>query len=171
MPILGNDEPILTRTQVRAWQDRLDEISAYLMALHDEAAVLTRKLDAAKVLMEDMPPSHIGILKNLDANADDEESSDSQTRREDQLSNVVIRAVTAIPGSPKPSEIKNWILCHSNSPQETLEKAKQPYFYTVLMRHTQKGRLFKDGDGYRLPPSSPEGENRGVTPPANSLNH
>ncbi len=163
MPILGNDAPILTRTQVRAWQDRLDEISAYLMALHDEAAVLTRKLDAAKVLLEEIPVSHIGILKNLKSDAD-EDPNESLTRREDQLSNVVIRAVTALPGSAKPSEIKQWIFDHLAGPQDTIEKAKQPSFYTVLMRHAQKGRLIKEGDGYRLPTSSAQAEAGGVAP-------
>jgi hypothetical protein len=47
--------------------------------------------------------------------------------------------------------------------------ASPNYFYTVLLRHVQRGRLIRHSNGgYTLPSDSPNGETGAVAAPASS---
>ena len=155
------DHPVLTLSQVRGWQSRAGEIAIQVRDLQAESVDISRKLDAVKVIMGSLPSdddiSHAAIpLDVRDA---------MQAVSDGAFQDVVIQAVGSIHGIPKAGEIKRWIIDHADSFPGAAEKANRPYFYTILMRHAQNGRLIKEGDGYRLPTSSPEGETEGPNPP------
>jgi hypothetical protein len=142
-----HDRPILTLAQVRQWEERSTEIETQMVRLRDEAADLARKLEAARVLM--------GGVQEEEAKASrpDETSSSGG----DGVPTSVLRAVTALEGSPRPAEIRGWIKANIPTAYEKLQRSPT-YLYTALLRHAQQGRLVKEGDGYRLPASSARAE-------------
>lgn len=162
---MSDDRPVLTYSQVREWQHRVGEIAVQVMALQEESATLIRKLEAAKVIMGDLPSDEIGNAARMSLAAT---LSDKERQPEDQsLSDAVLKAVDALRGAPKAGQIKQWIIEHGIG--EAVEKVTQPYFYTILMRHARTGRLIKDRDGYRYPASSPKGEAGEGGSPAGSV--
>jgi len=162
---MSGDRPVLTYSQVREWQHRVGEIAVQVMALQEESATLIRKLDAARVIMGDLPSDEAGNAAQMSR----AEILPVKERElgDQSLSDEVLKAVDALPGSPKPGQIKQWII--ERGLGDIAEKAAQPYFYTVLMRHARTGRLIKDGDGYRRPASSPKGEAGEGGSPADSV--
>jgi hypothetical protein len=163
---LTDDRPVLTYSQVREWQRRIAEIPLHIAALQAESVEIGRKLEAAKVIMG-------GDLSNDRVEVAEQASfavfADPSEQRDDPFPDTVLKAVGTLSGAPKPAEIKQWIVEHGT--ESAAKAAAKPYFYTVLMRHARTGRLIKEGDGYRLPSSSPEGEAGGGDPrPAQSLN-
>jgi hypothetical protein len=154
-----HDRPILTLTQVRQWERRLTEIEALTTKLSEEATDLTRKLEAARVLMGDVTD---GETKASPAGNGEGVSPDGGVPAS------VLRAVEALNGTaPKPADLKNWIKVNIPSAYEKLQRSPT-YLYTALLRHVQMGRLVKEGDGYGLPTSSAQAETGGVAPPAQS---
>jgi hypothetical protein len=149
-----SDDPILTYAQVRAWQARRNEIDNHIQALQDEHIALSRKLEAVRVIMGDLPTldGEQGEPKTEHAPLDQEDSEGSEPFPE-----TVLLAVGALGGAPIPRMIRRW-LKENGSTAATRARADAPYFYTTLMRHAAGGRLIKEGEGYRLPTSSPQGE-------------
>ena len=160
---INHDKPLLTalRSEVRKRQLRLTEISASVQSLQQEAANLSRWLEAAKVIMGELPDGDEEQPLSRDGTA----LLTLDTASEQSFSDLVLRAVRAMGGAPKPADIKQWVLTNVDVPSVKEAVGKQ-YFYTVLMRHARKGQLIKEGAGYRLPHGSPQGEAGGVAPPA-----
>ncbi len=159
-----DDRPVLTYSQLREWQRRIAEIAVQAAALQAESLMLGHKLDAAKVIIGgDLPlddEAELATQASVPEELDKDETGDP-------FPEVVLKAVAALGGAPKPSDIKQWITKYGTGAAP--HKATQAYFYTVLMRHARAGRLIKEGDRYRLPTSSPEGETGGWAPPADSI--
>ncbi|MEO8715004.1 MAG: hypothetical protein ABI369_08320 [Acetobacteraceae bacterium] len=156
---MRDDQPLLTYSQVREWQSRITEIAEQVGALQAESVTVARKLEAAKIIIGDLPGDKTDIAPQV--------SMSFAERASDPLPEVVLKAVDALGGAPKPGEIRRWITDHETA--GAAQAATKPYFYTVLMRYARTGRLIKDGGGYRLPASSPQGEAGGVAPPASSI--
>jgi len=162
---MSDDRPVLTYSQIREWQHRVGELAVQVMALQEESATLVRKLDAARIIMGELPSDEIGNAARMSMA---EMLSDKEREPGDQsLSDIVLEAVDALPGAHKPGQIKQWIIEHGSA--DVAQKATQPYFYTVLMRHARTGLLIKDGKGYRRPASSPKGEAGEGGSPAGSV--
>jgi hypothetical protein len=149
---------ILTAAQVqqlRQWQARSAQIETAMSKLRDEAADIARKLEAAKVLMGGAAEEEV-------------QTSDGVAQEEEGVPITVLRAVGTIGGAPKPAQIRDWIKANVPSAAEKLQRTPT-YLYTALLRHSQQGRLIKDGEGYRLPTSSARAGTGGVAPPAGSV--
>jgi hypothetical protein len=145
-----SDEPILTRSQVRAWQTRRREIELEIQALQVEATAIERKLDAVRVLL--------GSLPDEDSEAQEQDMANTERGGvHPSFMDSVLIAVDKLGGTPSPSEIRTWLSEHGSTPAVRTQ-AQKPYFYAVIMRHARARRLIKIGDGYRLSTSSPEGE-------------
>jgi hypothetical protein len=129
-------------SEARAWQRRIAEIRVERMALDAEKKWLTGKLDAAKVLIGEIPDADVEHVALAPQDFNEEEQGPL-------LGNAILDAVKELRGSPEPWQIKQWIM--ANRGIHITGKAAQPYFYTVLSRHARSGRLIKDGDGYCLP--------------------
>jgi hypothetical protein len=155
------DKPLLTLSLLRGWQERESELVTSMHKMGEEVLSLRRKIEAAKVIMGDGPDSP-PIPEAASAT-----SSAPATEESDSLAEMVLNAVAALGNSPKPAEIRQWIVQHSPILGERLE-VNANYFYTVLGRHLRKGRLVKDGSGYRRPANSPQGETGAVAAPASS---
>lgn len=161
---MSDDRPVLTYSQVREWQRRFAEIPLHIAALQTESLDIGRKLEAAKVIMGDIPNDKVAISEKASFT---EALTGSPQQSDDPFPEIVLKAVDAIKGAPKPAEIKRWVIKHGAA--SAAETAAKPYFYTVLMRHARTGRLIKEGDGYRLPSSSPQGEAGEGGSPADSV--
>ena len=160
---MDRDKPLLTRADVRVWQTRMEELLSAEQTIQQEKAELIRKLEAARVFMGDSAdpseaeePSQMSMAEPM-----------AQPLPSTSITELVPLAVKSLGGAPNPSQIKSWILAHSSSPS-VRESVIKPYFYTVLMRHAQSGRLIKEGTGYRLPSGSSKGET-GVGDPGSKL--
>ena len=130
----------------------MGEIAIQVRALLAESADISRKLEAVKVIMGFFPSDD--DISHADTPPPVSESA--LIISDEAFQDVVIRAVGSIQGAPKAGEIKRWIIDRAGSFPGMAEKANRPYFYTILMRHAQNGRLIKDGDGYRLPIRPPQ---------------
>ena len=151
--MLNNDDrPVLRFSDVRAWQNRAVEIAETMRSLHDEATQISRKLDAVRIIMGELPTDDAAPADMESSRQDAEDSAAAESFPE-----TVIHAVRAIGGAPEPRIIRRWISENASTPKAR-ERADTQYFYTCLMRHAASGRLIKVGDGYGLPTSSPEGE-------------
>ena len=159
------DKPILTMAQVREWQARSAEIAVAMRAMNEEMAGLARKLEAAKILIGELPEMEIAVSTELPP-AERGETEPDQTHAE-SLSDAALDAVAALGNVPRPDAIKKWIVESRPAHRERLASSPN-YFYTVLIRHVQKGRLIREGNGYRLPTSSPQGEAGAVAAPAHN---
>lgn len=153
------DRPLLTLAQVREWQARHTEIGREMQTLQAEQGFLARKLEAAKILMGDIPALSEGTADGPN------EPHSSENVAGTSLADAALQAVEALGNLPRPEAIKAWI---SERYPDLAEKLKSSpnYFYTVLIRHVQKGRLVREGTGYRLAASSPQGETGAVAAPA-----
>lgn len=166
-----SDEPILMRSQVRAWQARREEIAEVVQALRDEDAALAHKLDAVRVILGDVPADDIAgdaVVPAATAEPVAGEAGEPQQKR--SFPDSVLAAVGALGGAPRPNEIRTW-LCERGATDAIRYQAAKPYFYAVLMRHAAAGRLIKVGDGYSLPTSSAQAEAGGLAPPGDSQLH
>jgi len=160
---MNYDQPLLTVGIVRDWEARLAELIDSIRAQQEEVIALNRKIDAAKVLMEALPPSAAEAIIAMP----DEKPAEVEIA-EASISQAVLAAVGAMKGAPKAAAIRKWISIHNPAVAAKLE-ASPAYLYTSLMRHVRGGRLAKRSKGYRLHNSSPKGEAGGVTPPADSI--
>jgi hypothetical protein len=170
------DDPILTWAQVLTWQARQREIGGAIRTLQDEAEGISRKLDAVRVILGDLP-SYPGAVTDSDhpfPGQNDRPSSEPAVDevldrlQSETFSEAVAIAVGRIGGAPRPNEIRTWLREHGAT-EAMRAQADKPYFYSVLMRHATSGRLIKEGEGYRLRTRSPEGDTGGVAPPDDSL--
>lgn len=161
---MDHDQPLLTVGTVRAWEARLAELGDSIRAQQEEVATLTRKIEAAKVLMEALH------MSDAESAFDPSElrAQDDTAAPEESISHAVLAAVSAMKGAPKAAAIRAWINTHNPAVGAKLEESPA-YLYTTLMRHVRGGRLAKRGKGYRLPQSSPKGETGGVAPPVDSI--
>lgn len=155
------DRPILTISQVREWQKDMVRYADAIEKIQKASADTARKLDAAKIIMGELPDYQDDADESLRPPGNDE-----ITATQDATS-MVLHAIAAMGGTPRPGEIRDHLVKHNGS--SGAELAGKAYFYTLLMRLTRTGRLIKEGDGYRLPSSSPQGEAGGVAPPADLL--
>jgi hypothetical protein len=162
---MSSNTPLLTLSQVREWELRKAEIQASIAAQTEEMATLSRKIDAARALMEalsvgegwsDLPPT-LG-------DGPSQEEAEPQAAPDESISNIVLTAVGAVKAPAKAPAVKNWIVAHHPAVGAKLE-ANPAYLYTTLTRHVRAGRLTKRGKGYRVVQSSPKGETGGVAPP------
>ena len=141
------EQPLLTPSQVRQWQDRIAEIDAAMTDMQQERARLARRVEAAMVFMEDMPESPIEpIVEPPLPEPDGQDAGD-----------LVVAAVKAIGGQARPATIKER-LAQAAADSYAHKLAQGPYFYTVLMRLARAERLVKEGGQYRLPQSSAQAE-------------
>lgn len=158
------DKPILTVSEVREWQTRSVELTASIRSMTSELALLGQKLEAAKIIMGELP-SIDAPAKGTTAEAAHAEQGEEEAAQDDSLPGAALAAVAALGNLPKPDAIKKWIAGSSPALAERL-KVSPNYFYTVLIRHVQKGRLIREaGGGYRLPNASPQGDTGGVAHP------
>jgi len=160
---MNYDQPLLTVGIVRDWEARLVELIDSIRVQQEEVIALNRKIDAAKVLMEALPPSAAESIVAMT----DEKPAEIEIA-EASISQAVLAAVGAMKGAPRAGAIRKWISTHNPAAGAKLE-ASPGYLYTTLMRHVRGGRLAKRSKGYRLPNSSPKGETGGVAPPAASI--
>lgn len=159
-----SNDLLLAGAQVQRWLSRQAEITAAIDALQSEAADIKRKLDAVQVLFGSVPSEGgsdqtFAYIQNGSMSETHPHSEESDKQN---FSEVIIEAIKALGGVPKPAEIKQWIISHNGG--EIAHRAKQQYFYTALSRSVSKERLIKEGDGYRLPTSSAEAETGVATP-------
>jgi hypothetical protein len=163
---MDDNKPLLTLAQLQSWQARRVEIASVMGALAQEDGVLARKIEAAKIFVDD-------AMEN-DAVFDEEllsSSPDAPTMEvaEANVSRAVLAAVGAMKGTPKAAAIRRWITV--NNPEVATKLDASPaYLYTTLMRHVRGKRLAKRGKGYRLPIGSPKGETGGVVTPSDDFN-
>lgn len=156
----GGSHVLLTVEDVAKWREEERVCEEAIKASQLRLADIQRRLEAASVFMDDQPaqmqPSPASDLRPADT--DD---------HNDSLGDVVVSAISALGGAPKPSVIRRWI--DNNHPAWRARLEVHPnYFYTVLIRRTKSGKLVKRGKGYRLPPVSPQGETGAVAAPASS---
>lgn len=164
---MDNNTPLLTLAQVHDWESRVIEIDESIRAQTEERAILFRKIEAAKVFMEFLPP-------NDDVIIDEEKIGPSPGApavegAEESISGAVLAAMSSMKGAPKAATIRRWIK-ENNAEVGARLDASPAYLYTALMRHVRAGRLAKRGKGYRLPAVSPKGETGGDVTPSGGLN-
>jgi len=150
----GTDETVLTLSQVRTWQMRQQEIGDTIQALQEEAADISRKLDAVRVIMGALPGND--VARTL-AVGEQSPQTAPESGREEFFPESLIEAVRTLGGAPRPNEIRTW-LCEHGATNAIKTQAGKPYFYAVLMRHARAGRLIRVGKGYSLPKSSAQAE-------------
>ena len=141
------DQPLLTVSQVKQWQDRIAEIGTVMQDLQKELASLTTKVEAAKVFMVDMPESMSETVV---------EQPPSEPSGQD-AAGLVVATIKSIGGQARPATIKER-LAQAPTGSYASKLAQGPYFYTVLMRLTRAERLVKEDGLYRLPTSSAQAE-------------
>lgn len=159
-----SDDPILTYAQVKGWQERQAEIARSIQSLQDESNTLSRKLDAVRVIMGELPLLQLASLQSEAETArnDVEEGGQRQT-----IMLAVKLAVRSLGAGATPHNIRTWL--RQNAPSEEMRAtADKPYFYTVLNRLTASGQLTKEGDRYRFLTDSPQGDTGGVVPSGDS---
>jgi len=151
-----HDKPILTLAQVQNWQIRMAEIANSIRAMQEEAADLTRKLDAAKVIMGELPEPHeseqMTMVEIVPPTPARQASPDATS-----VTASVVAAVGALGHRAKPPAIRQWISDNRPLASEKLQTTPQ-YLYSVLKRLRAGKRLIKERGVYRVPASSPRGE-------------
>lgn len=130
---------------VQEWQARLASLTTKSWEIQNEMAFLARRLDAAKVIMGDLP-----VFKPTEEVHEADEAETPANPSADTLTDAVLLAVDALGGLPAPADIRTWIARERPALAAQL-KSSPNYFYTVLLRHVQKKRLIRDGAGYRRP--------------------
>lgn len=158
------DQPLLTLKTLRDWQSRQAQLVESIRAQQDEVATLTRKIDAAKNLLETLSVGEGEETRAIGENPAVPAAPDSALADE-SMSHAVLAAVGAMKGAPKAAAIKKYIMMHNPAVGAKLD-ANPAYLYTALMRHVRAGRLVKRSKVYRLPNRSPKGETGGMAPPA-----
>ena len=161
---MDRDKPLATLAKMDEWEARVAEIDASIHAQTEERALLIRKIDAAKVLAEDLPLQKVEAEIELPASAEKE----IEEVGEDSAAHEILLAVSAMGGAPKPALIRRWIRKHNPALSARLDAHPQ-YLYTALMRHVRRGRLAKRGNGYRVPPSSLKKGAGGVVTPSDDI--
>jgi hypothetical protein len=157
--------PLLTVAQIQVWAARRIEIANTLATLEAEDAVLQRKLEAAKVFVDEAMKNDMANQPHDEDGLAADPNAPSMEAAEESISHGVLAAVAAMKGAPKAVAIRKWIVTNNPDVAKKLE-AHPGYLYTTLMRHVRGRRLAKRGKGYRLPINSPKGETgRAATPP------
>ena len=140
-------DTLLTISQVKQWQDRIAEIGTIMQDLQKELAILTPKVEAAKVFMADMPKSTGEAIT-------DQPLPEPEGR---EAGDLIVATIKSIGGKVRPATIKER-LAQTPPGSHAHKLAQGPYFYTVLMRLTRAARLVKEDGLYRLPQSSAQAE-------------
>jgi hypothetical protein len=142
------NDTLLTRSQVREWERRDLEIGEQLRGLMEEQREIQRKLTAARIFMPAETEERIDEEPALEAG-------------DENLSQAVIDAVVQLGVVASPMLIRRSII--RENPVLGAKIAASPnYFYTILARHVQKGRLVKDGKVYKLPSRFAQAETEAV---------
>ena len=157
------DQPLLTLKTLRDWQSRQAQLVESIRAQQEEVAALTRKIDAAKNLLETLSVDEGEEARDAKESPSLTFAPDTSPADE-SISHAVLAAVGAMKAAPKAAAIKKWIMMHNPAVGTKLD-ASPAYLYTALMRHVRAGRLVKRSKVYRLPNRSPKGETRGMAPP------
>jgi hypothetical protein len=159
-----SDKPLLTFAHLREWQATAAALEQTIEMSQVELAALRRRIDAALALVETLPATEREAAVSQELPSPDAPPLSSDEKEGEAVSPAVLAAVTALKGAPRPRVIRQWIA--KNNPQIDAKLRDHPqYFYTVLARHVQGGRLAKRGNGYRLPLSSRKGNPGGSRPP------
>jgi hypothetical protein len=161
----NDDTPLLTRGQVERWKARDRELEMEIIRLGQEQRELHRKLEAAAVFLGD-EPQKTEVTQVAAAKPSVDEPSEG-------LGDAITR-IAALYGKDGalPGVIRKALI--TSGYDMTRFNANPGYFYTVMGRLLQRGKLEKRRNGaYRVPApaSSPEGETGAVAAPVSSSTH
>src|SRR5205814_5269323 len=140
--LMAQPDILLTMSQVRAWERRLEELEQAAAALVEERNDVLRRLQAARIFM----PAATDIEEA--GTAAPEPESPSRSATEENLSEAALEAVRHLDGAPMPMQIRKCIQRLNPALGAKIE-ASPNYLYTVLLRHVRRGRLIKYGSGYK----------------------
>ncbi len=158
----GTDDILqLLRDQAEKWKARDRELDSEIHRLSDEQTSIRRKLEAAAVLIGDEP-------KQPEApKAETPKPASNTTAPAEPVTDAIVRIAGLYKeAGALPGELKGSL--HSSGYDMSKFSANPGYFYTVLGRLVNRGKLERRRNGaYRVPqqPSSPQGETGAVGAP------
>jgi hypothetical protein len=139
------DTPLLTVGQVQAWEARREEVRKQIEEAQKEFDELTNKLDAASVFVR------LGASASAKVIAPELETPEPPAK--ESVGDAIVRAAKHFPSGAPPADIKAQLA--ASGFDMTALNANLGYFYTVLGRLVQRGKLERRRNGhYRVPAPS-----------------
>lgn len=153
---------ILTEDMIQGWRKEASDLESQIQKGQQRLVMLRRRLDAVAVIIGDMELPEPAMVESPDA---DSKSSGGDRSVIEAIPRILRMKAQAL----QPSKIREALRSEGFD-----DKQLGPYFYTALMRLTNRGAIIKSGKRYKASnPTESEAEvaraSNGATSASNSI--